>query len=125
MTTRRHLTTELFPVVLNSRDMNALLRFIEEQDDLINDSLEFDVLTAFPIDEDISIDDMKAKVLQMNSRQLRLFLDQLGKFALRQLSTISSGESVSPFLEISLTETRQNLRSAIGFINQIKSRIRR
>ena len=125
MTTRRHLTTELFPVVLNSRDMNALLRFIEEQDDLINDSLEFDVLTAFPIDEDISVDDMKARVLQMNSRQLRLFLDQLGKFTQRQLSTISSRESASPFLEISLTETRQNLRSAIGFINQIKSRIRR
>lgn len=114
---------DLFPIVLTNRDMDILMRVVEEHGDEI-------LLSFIPDFEDIgSIDEAKARIAQLNRREMDNFLREFSRILASMLE--EGGPIVSVPVEGGfIPDQRQleavvSLRKAIAVLHSLRGRIRR
>lgn len=112
---------DLFPITLNNRDMDTLMRILEEHVDDATSSL------IFGMDGPQNLDEVKATVSQMSSKEMSRFLDT---FRTELDIVLKEGGAIAVDPELGEPNPRQleailSLRKAIATLYALKGRIRR
>lgn len=105
---------DLFPIVLPQRDLQRLIYYLSEWDDL-------DPLGSLRNVE--GPEEMADKILTMSSRQMSILLNEVEAALLSEYRDL--GRSVREYREEAEIEGLGEMRKEIAFIQGLKRRIRR
>lgn len=107
---------DIFPIVLTNRDMQTLLRVVEEE-------FDYDGVPDIPgVPDDTNLDAIKGKILEMSSGEMVRFLDRFVSDIQEGLKLFSSEVSRGGTEGV---ENVREVRERLTILQGIRGRVRR